>query len=68
MNESISALPEGQEFKAFTGALCDNGSALIDLPCGTSKEVREGFTAWFQALERTLGYTIDPYRTTNTHS
>lgn len=67
MNEEISALPEGHDFKAFTVSLGDNGSALIDLPRRTPREIQEGFVTWFQDLERKLGYTIDPYRTTNTH-
>jgi hypothetical protein len=65
INRRLRALPKGHEFEEATLFPAENGGATIRMPHDTSREVKEGLKMWVAKQVSELGYTIDPFRTTN---
>lgn len=65
MNQRISELDAGHEFKAVKIVPVDNGEAIIEAPRKLPEATLHRVLAWLREVESITGYSIDPLRTTN---
>jgi hypothetical protein len=65
INRRLRTLPKGHDFEEAMLFPAENGGATIRLPHDTPPPVKEGLKMWVAEQVRELGYTIDPFRTTN---
>lgn len=65
MNQRISELDVGHDFKTLKIIPGDNGEAIIEAPRELGEATLHAVLAWLRQVESQTGYSIDPFRTTN---